>query len=224
MSKPLAHRKVLVTAGPTWVPLDRVRVISNISSGRTGIALAHSAAQKGAHVTLLLGPVEADVSSQLSVLGVRIKRFRYFDELLAALKHELTAHTYDIIIHAAAVSDYMPAAAVKGKITSGRKRVVIVLRPTAKIIEAIRRRAPAAILVMFKLEVRRPRGRLLAITRGGMRRAKADIAVANNVDEITATRHKAYIIDTRGNIMAARTKAQIADKVLAAAARQLTER
>src|SRR5688572_28683469 len=60
IDKRLSGRRILVTAGPTWVPIDAVRHISNASSGRTGIALSAGFAEEGAEVVLLLGPGSAN--------------------------------------------------------------------------------------------------------------------------------------------------------------------
>ena len=69
----LKNKNILITAGPTWVPIDRVRVISNIATGKTGILLAKSANKLGAKVTLVLGPVgEVGLEKEINV-----KRF-YF--------------------------------------------------------------------------------------------------------------------------------------------------
>ena len=100
---PLAGKKILITAGPTWVPIDDVRVISNISSGEMGTLLAKEARACGMDVDLILGPVT--YSEPLK--GVRVTRFKYFDELLKLVSSTLARKPYDVILHAAAVSDYL---------------------------------------------------------------------------------------------------------------------
>lgn len=202
----IKNKKILITAGPTWVPIDRVRVISNISSGRTGITLAQYAAREGADVTLLLGPVNSALSPQPSAFNLRILRFRYFDDLKRLILQELSKYSYDIIIHAAAVSDYIPVKVFKGKMPSTKKNLTISLKPAIKLVGVIRRRAAGAIVVMFKLEVGKVRGKLIDIARKAMRSARADLIVANNLDEITTNRHKAYILDQDKNIVMVRTK------------------
>ena len=67
----LTGKKILVTAGPTWVAIDRVRVITSIFGGRLGVTIAREAARRGASVVLLLGPGRAN-TSQLGDYGVRI--------------------------------------------------------------------------------------------------------------------------------------------------------
>ena len=97
----LKNKKVLITYGSTWIPLDQVRVLSNRSSGKLGQLLTTQFKKEGARITLLEGPVEKPFLSK----GVRVVRFKFYDELLALLKQELDKK-YDIILHAAAVADY----------------------------------------------------------------------------------------------------------------------
>jgi phosphopantothenoylcysteine synthetase/decarboxylase len=222
MHKPLLKdKRILVTAGPTWVPIDAVRVISNISSGLTGITIAKHAAKMGADVTLLLGPVSSAISSPLSAVSLKILRFRYFDELQKLIVTELRRRKYDILIQAAAISDYKPASKLSKKIKSGRSRLVIRLKPTAKIVGSIRRYARDIFLVMFKLEVGRPRGKLIKMAYEGMRRFHADLVVANNIDEISEKRHVAYIIDLNRKVTRVETKTKLAETLLGEAAKRL---
>ena len=81
MNKILKNKKILITAGPVWVPLDRVRVITNIFSGKLGWTIAKTAHQMGAQVTLLMGPGKVILPDK-KIKGLDIIYFRYFDELL----------------------------------------------------------------------------------------------------------------------------------------------
>lgn len=194
------------------MPIDEVRVISNVSSGLTGITIANKAVKDGAIVTLLLGPV----STKRTDHRLNIKRFKYFDELKKLSSTELTRRKYDILIHAAAVSDYRPAKEYSKKIKSGKKKLVLELRPTIKIVNRMRRQARGAFLVMFKLEAGKPVKELVDTAYESMRRARADMIVANNIDEITKKGHKAYIIDKDKKIIAVRTKEELAKKLFKA--------
>jgi phosphopantothenoylcysteine decarboxylase/phosphopantothenate--cysteine ligase len=101
---------MLITAGPTREPLDAVRFISNRSSGAIGLALAQAATQAGHTVTLLLGPGPRDSDVPADC---RTHRF----ESSAELKQLLEAHfnDHEVLIMAAAVSDYRPAEVSEGK-------------------------------------------------------------------------------------------------------------
>ncbi len=173
---PLKRKKVLITAGPTWVPIDDVRVISNISSGEMGVLLARRAKLSGMKVDLLLGPVSCVVPGH----GIKVIRFKSFNDLFDLIKTRLKHNRYDLILHAAAVSDYL-CNSVAGKISSSKPGLVLRLSRAPKIIESIKKLNPKAFLVMFKLESNVSDSVLLKRTLEAMRRSKADLAVANTV-------------------------------------------
>jgi len=105
---PLAGKKILITAGPTHEPIDPVRYIANRSSGKQGYAIAASAADAGADVTLISGPVDLDDPA-----GVRVIRVESARDMLAQVEAALPA---DIAIFAAAVADWRVANAGEQKI------------------------------------------------------------------------------------------------------------
>lgn len=140
------HMKVLITCGPTWMPIDHVRVISNTSTGAMGHAMAQAFIDRGASVTLLEGPVlDRWQHPQVSVV-----KYTFFDQLERHLKI-LLKKRFDIIIHAAAVSDFKVGNNNKGKLSSD-KQISLTLIPTKKLITQIRTLSPKSILVGFKLE------------------------------------------------------------------------
>ncbi len=141
------HKRVLITSGPTWVGIDKVRVISNIATGAGGISLANKLQRKGYKVTLLLGPVAAGQINK----KVRVVRYRFFDELKKALKKELRKTTYHWAVHSAAVSDFRPRQANTGKIKSARKKLLLELIPTEKLVCLFKKIQPKLKLVIFKL-------------------------------------------------------------------------
>ncbi len=105
---PLAGQRVLVTAGPTYEDLDPVRYLGNRSSGKMGFAIAAAAAELGADVTLLAGPVALPTPAGVRRIDVR-RAVEMHDAAIAALPQ-------DIYIGAAAVADYMPAQTAADKI------------------------------------------------------------------------------------------------------------
>ncbi|MDP2043683.1 MAG: phosphopantothenoylcysteine decarboxylase [Candidatus Omnitrophota bacterium] len=182
----LKGKKVLITSGPTWVPIDNVRVISNIASGQTGILLAQRFAQQGSRVTLLLGPVGID-----SLKGkIKLKRFSFFNELNILLKKELRKD-YDIVIQAAAVSDYALEPARNKKISSGRKNLKLTLKPTFKIINCLRKIKPDSFLVGFKFNPHLAASKLIKEARSLIKEARLDLAVANSA---RSARYRAYLV------------------------------
>jgi phosphopantothenate---cysteine ligase (CTP) len=101
---------ILITAGNTQVPIDRVRCLTNIFSGRTGTVIAAFAHKLGHHVTLLTSKPEAILELQPRVPLAddrwRLLGFRTFDDLDTLMASELKQGSYDAVIHSAAVSDY----------------------------------------------------------------------------------------------------------------------
>jgi phosphopantothenoylcysteine decarboxylase/phosphopantothenate--cysteine ligase len=108
----LSGQKVLITAGPTIEPIDPVRYISNRSSGKMGFALAKAARRRGASVTLVSGPV-----SLMPPYGVTFIPVKTADEMRNAVMENRPGR--DIVIKAAAVSDYRPKDSAQQKIKKG---------------------------------------------------------------------------------------------------------
>lgn len=180
------NKKVLITAGPTWVPIDKVRVISNIATGETGVLLAEKLRNSGAKVTLVLGPVEACCLNK----QVKLLRFKFFNELRNIIRKELRSKRYDIIIHSAAVSDFRPEKSIKHKLGSSPVRNIRLV-PLPKIIRDIRKLTSKAKLVMFKLETGISDKILIKRARESHRIYRADLVIANRI----FPKYKAFILD-----------------------------
>lgn len=202
-------KKILITAGPTWVPIDNVRVISNIATGQTGILLAREARKAGAKVTLLLGP---GINECCLDKSIKIIRFQFFDELKDKLIKELRLKKYDIVIHSAAVADYKVAKFYSYKVKSGIKNWRLKLIPTEKIIDLIKKINRSPFLVGFKFEPVARKKILIDKTRGLINRAKLDLVVANTIDK---SKYRAYIIDNCKQIYGPIfNKRKLADKLI----------
>jgi len=173
----LKGKKVLITAGPTWVPIDNVRVISNTATGKTGMLLAKNLAEKGAKVTLILGPVESCCTNE----AIKVINFKFFDELNSLLINEIKNKHYDIIIQTAAVSDYRPVVCSKSKLSSIHKKLNLALKPTPKIIDSLRKESPGSFLIGFKFEPGLAESKLKKEARLLMKRAHLDLTVANSI-------------------------------------------
>ena len=229
-------KRVLITAGPTWVAIDKVRVISNIASGETGILLAEGLAREGAKVTLILGPGESmsfpgltgesmyldsrfrgNDKNRIQNSKVKIIRFSFFEELRQALKKELKASRYDLIIHSAAVSDFKSAESKRGKTKSGQD-YNLRLTPLPKIADEIRGLAPAAHLVLFKLEFGIPDQELILRARKTLTASRADLIVANRIEP----RYKAYILGAKRIYSRAGSKQEMAEKLITALGKKVT--
>src|SRR5439155_58665 len=104
---------LLITAGNTQAPIDRVRCLTNIFSGRTGAAIARAARDRGHHVTLVTSRPdslpEAGINPGDSNGRLAVETYRTFDELAMILEGRLKETRFDAVCHSAAVSDYLPA-------------------------------------------------------------------------------------------------------------------
>lgn len=200
----LKNKSILITAGPTWVPIDSVRVISNIATGETGMFLAQRLMRVAPRVTLLLGPVtELRIDKKIKVIN-----YTYYEELRKAVRAELTRRRYDIIIHSAAVSDFTPVRSIKGKYPSGNG-LNLKLKPLPKIITDIRRLAPGAKLVMFKLEPGASDAVLLKAAKAAQIKAGADMIVACRLNP-----YRAFIIDKSNSILSVKNKQELTQKLI----------
>jgi phosphopantothenoylcysteine decarboxylase/phosphopantothenate--cysteine ligase len=182
-------KKILITAGPTWVKIDEVRIITTVFTGNTGIYLARELKDKGYQVTLLLN---SSTRLPINLKGIKVIPFKYFDDFRSKIIKELTRASYDIIIHSAAVSDYKLKKRLRGKIASGKKELVLKLRPAQKIIKIIRKLAKEAVLVQFKLEIKR-KG-LIRKAKISMHENKSDFVVANALEDLRKG-YKAFILN-----------------------------
>lgn len=168
---PLAGRTVLVTAGPTYEPLDPVRFLGNRSSGRMGFALAAEAARRGARVVLVAGPVRLATPPGVQRVDVTTAR-----EMEGAVREHAPAA--DMVVMTAAVADYRPrnTAPTKIKKEDGPPPPVE-LEENPDILAGLRDVAPAAVIVGFAAETRD----LERNARVKLERKRADFLVANDV-------------------------------------------
>lgn len=200
----LRGRRILITAGPTWVPIDSVRVISNIATGRTGIILARQARKKGAKVTLFLGPSNINLQDK----SIDIRHFKFFNDLRKGIIKELSSRHYDIIIHSAAVSDFKPERQYRKKLASGQGHNLKLL-PLPKIVKDIRRLARQARLIMFKLESGVSDKLLIKRAKEAQVKTGADFVVANRIKP-----YRAFLINNEGEIVSLNDKVKLANKLL----------
>ena len=183
--------RYIVTAGGTREPIDEVRYLGNVSTGRLGACIADRAAARGHEVVFLhgAGAVLPDRREEMVLVP-----FVTSAELEAALERAVTAaRPPGVVIHAAAVADYIPERR-PGKIPSRGEELVIRLRRAKKIVDSIKAWNPRLFLVKFKLEVNRTREELLAAGRDALRPSRADWVVANDLRGIGETRHQALSI------------------------------
>ena len=160
--------RVLVTAGPTREPLDPVRYVSNRSSGKMGFALARAAAEAGAEVTLVSGPVQLATPRDVHRVDVETAAQMY-----AAVMRE-AAHT-EIFIAAAAVADYAPAQAAREKIKKRTDSLQMKLVKTPDILADVAVRKPRPFTVGFAAETEK----LETHARAKLANKRVDMIAAN---------------------------------------------
>ncbi|HEY5614796.1 MAG TPA: bifunctional phosphopantothenoylcysteine decarboxylase/phosphopantothenate--cysteine ligase CoaBC [Bacteroidota bacterium] len=169
----LKNKKILITAGPTYEAIDPVRFISNRSSGKMGFALANAAAQRGASVTLVAGPVHLETSRNVKRIDVESAR-----EMHEAVTRN--AKSADAVIMAAAVADFTPAQQAKQKIKkSGADGMELSLTHTTDILGALGRSKKNTVLVGFALETQDE----LKNAKEKLKKKNLDLIVLNSLND-----------------------------------------
>jgi len=171
----LHKKRILMTAGPTVEYIDPVRVVTNLSTGRTGVLLASELVSAGAKVTLVYGPGTATPPAGAKVIPVRTSK-----EMFDAVKKEMKKK-FDVVILAAAASDYTVANFNHSKIKSSKKSLVIKLKQAPKIIDHVKKWQKDVFLVGFKAEINLSKKKLEESARKKMKESQADLIVANDI-------------------------------------------
>ena len=171
-ARDLEGETVLITAGPTEEPLDPVRFISNRSSGKMGYALAEAAAERGAQVILISGPVDLAAPH-----GVRLVHVRTAREMHDAVMEHLGEA--GIIVKAAAVADYHLAQVPRHKIKKTAMRMSLDLDPTPDILAELGRKKGDRLLIGFAAETEN----LVESARQKLQSKNCDMVVANLVNQ-----------------------------------------
>jgi phosphopantothenoylcysteine decarboxylase/phosphopantothenate--cysteine ligase len=166
----LAGQSVLVTAGPTRESLDPVRFLSNRSSGKMGYALATAAAEAGARVVLISGPVALDAPPG-------VERFQVESAQQMCTTTLTQATTTDILIGCAAVADYRPAKKAEQKIKKTAHTLILELERTPDILEQVGKLADKPFIVGFAAETEH----LEANAERKLKTKGLDMIVANSV-------------------------------------------
>ncbi len=205
-------REVVVTAGPTREPMDPVRFLGNRSSGRMGFALASAAWRRGAEVTLITGP--SDLPDPPGVQTIRVETGEDMKvQVLSVLPGA------DVLVFAAAVSDFKPKNASEQKLKRSRKGegMEIELSPTADIaLATMKGRKPGAVALGFALETED----LLANARKKLKEKGFDLIAANSALEEGAgfdvNTNRVTILDTEGGVeeLPVLPKGEVAEKLL----------
>jgi len=185
--KDLKGKRVLVTAGATREYIDSIRYITNASSGRMGVAMAEEADFRGAEVTLIRtrGSVQSFVENQIEVETV--------EDMLKAVESELRSRKYDVVVLAAAVSDFRVEGKVNAKIKSGNP-LTLRLMPTPKVIDRIKKVQRGVFLVGFKAETEASEEALVEAARKQIERSGSDLVVANSIGAFGSDENEVMLV------------------------------
>ncbi len=190
------HKRILITAGPTVEYIDPVRIVTSKSSGRMGIELARASYERGADVTLVYG-----CGSLSPPEGVKIVQVDTTQEMYDAVASELKAESFDVVIAAAAVADWTPKKPRKIKVPTEKAATLsVTFQPTPKIVDAIKKWQKTTYLVLFKAEHSVSNEELIARAHRRLKKAKADLIVANDVGRpgvgFGTETNELFVIDT----------------------------
>ena len=173
----LLGKSVLITGGATREYIDQVRFISNPASGKTALALAYECWYRGAEVVLIAGNMP---KNQVPFDVVQVTST---DDMLEKVISQLKEKKPELVILSAAVSDYTPATTLSDKIRSGKEELQVILKPTPKIIEHIKKTNKSSLLISFKAEYHPTTKSLKEIFKKYQEKYAIDIMVANDIAE-----------------------------------------
>ena len=197
----LVGKKVLVIAGSTEEPIDDIRVITNRSSGETGVELARAAYERGAHVELWMGRCEIELPSY-----IKTSRFTSFQSLATMTKKI----RHDIVLFPAAVSDYSPKK-TDGKISSDKDSLTIVLRKNPKLIDKMRK----SFVIGFKAQARVNDEMLEKAALELHKRSKCALVVANSIENVRKNMTKVLVVSEDASTEELKgTKSEVADRII----------
>lgn len=201
--------RLLITAGPSIEYLDPVRIVTNRSTGKMGYALAKTAWTRGADVTLVTGPTHLDPPP-----GVKVLRVQTAEQMREAVLNDY--HDQDIVIKAAAVSDYRPVTKAREKEKKKGSPVAVEMAPTPDILAELGRNKGDAILVGFAAETTKHMANAL----DKIKRKNLDLIVLNDVSQedrgFAADSNEVRMIDREGNeeVVPLMSKEDVADRIL----------
>lgn len=206
----LRGMRVLVIAGATEEPIDDIRIITNRSSGETGIEIAKAAFDRGADVELWVGrsqtQVPAHIRSEHFLTAKDLHRMAVADE-----------GTRDMILFPAAVADYSPEK-VDGKMPSSEQEITLRLTKNPKTIGSMR----AKVVVGFKAQSHVGDDRLVSESLALMKRSGCSLVVANLIEDVQGGNTRVLVVDGEGEPEEIKgDKATVADKILDRAARMV---
>jgi phosphopantothenoylcysteine decarboxylase/phosphopantothenate--cysteine ligase len=208
--------RVLVTAGATLEYVDPVRVLTNRSSGKMGIAIAEEALDRGAEVTLVYGSGQATPPSTARVISVETT-----DQMYDAVISELKSKKYDVTIAVAAAADWTPEKPFSHKVSTHTVHSLgLKLKPTKKIIDNVKRVSPKTFLMAFRAEYKLSKNELIESAHKRLLEAHADLIAVNDVGKhgvgFGSDTNEVFVVDRAKNVVhiPLAEKREVARKIL----------
>jgi phosphopantothenoylcysteine decarboxylase/phosphopantothenate--cysteine ligase len=208
--------RVLVTAGPTVEHIDPIRVVTNRSSGRMGVAIAEEALNRGAEVTLIYGLGKVSPPSEACVISVETT-----EQMREAVVSELESKKYDVMIAVAAAADWTVKKPYSYKVSTHKlDSLSLKLEPTKKIIDYVKKVSPKTFLVAFRAEYKLSKKGLIESAYKRLLEADADLIVVNDVGNkgvgFGTETNEVFIVDEKKKVIHVplAPKREVARKIL----------
>lgn len=220
--------KILVTSGGTSEAIDRVRSITNHSTGRLGLVITEALIKAGHEVCLITTSQAVKPASHPNLKIIEIKNTL---DLLEEMRN--LVKDYQVLIHSMAVSDYTPIYMTsidevqasqdlsefltkqntESKISSKEDAQILFLKKNPKIISLVKEWNPKIHLIGFKLLVDVTKDHLIDVARESLNKNRADIIVANDLTQINSEQHLAYLVE-KNDYQTAYSKQEIAELII----------
>jgi len=220
--------KILVTSGGTSEAIDRVRSITNHSTGHLGLVITEALIKAGHEVCLI---TTSHVIKPASHPNLKIIEIKNTLDLLEEMRN--LVKDYQVLIHSMAVSDYTPVYMTsidevqssqdlskfltkqntETKISSKEEAQILFLKKNPKIISLVKEWNPKIHLIGFKLLVDVTKDHLIDVARESLNKNRADIIVANNLTQINSEQHLAYLVE-KNDYQTAYSKQEIAELII----------
>lgn len=230
---------VVITAGGTSEPIDKVRKITNSSTGRLGSIIANTLLENpNIYVTYIC--TRKSIKPLVKYTNMEILEIEKVNELKSTVERVLKEKEINYFIHSMAVSDYYvdyvttaslleeyidkenikdsilnPSKKLdnSSKLSSSEDNLVVILRQSPKVISVIKNLSPNTKLIGFKLLENVSEEELIKVAINLKDKNNCDYVIANDLKNITKDTHKAYLIDKNNQIKIANTKQEIAQKI-----------
>ena len=217
----LEGKNILVTAGSTVEHIDPIRVITNLSSGKMGIAIAEGALLAGAKVTLVYG--HGSDGTRVPIKIVNVIKVNTSREMEMIILSEISSKRYDIVIFCAAITDFAPQQTSPKKIETKKGKFVLSLLPTTKIIDRVKSisRNNKLFLVAFKAEHDVSDSYLINNAFQKLHECDGDLVIANDLGRkgcgTGSDENEVFIIDRHKKVvhLPLQSKCQVARKIRA---------